>query len=241
MIEIPDQYRIGKQGKQLNKQNFIPPKATTTEKRRLRYYLQRVTLTHQIAGEDIPSRIDADYRCEVIASLEVALSDIKHRDFAAKLLQPLMKPFAVFQFVDAQGQTALSFAHKRLNKNAPDSIVIAHAYCGANTTHCDNWAPIRFGNLVNRTSKRDLYLEAMTKAFLLDNPRLFIGADQLLQSTLWYRGDNILELYEQLTNLQALKRDKQAAKINAEKATLNTQIKATIARIKSSTLSKQNV
>lgn len=236
MIEIPEQYRIGSKGKQLNKQNFIPPKATTTEKRRLRDCLQKVTLMHQIDGEDIPSRIDADYRCEVIACLEILLSNIKHKDFAAKLLQPLMKPFAVFQFIDSQGQRALSFAHKRLNKNDPDSIVIAHAYCGDNSTHCDNWAPIRFGSLVNRTSKRDLYLEVMTKAFLLDNPNLFVGAEQLLQSKLWYRGDSILELYQNLTYLRSLKCDKQAAKINAEKATLNTQIKTAIDAIKTSSL-----
>jgi hypothetical protein len=232
MIEIPDQYRIGSKGRQLNKQSFIPPSATTTEKRRLRECLRKVVLTHQITGETIPSRIDVDYHCEVIACLAIELSDIKHKDFVAKLLQPLFKLFAIFQFSDAQGQHALSFAHKRLNKNDPGNIVIAHAYCSASSTRPEIWSAIRFETLANRTSKRDLYLEAMTKAFLLDHPKLFIGAGKLLDSTLWYRGDSITELYAQLTALQSLKRDKQAAKTNAQKAALNTQIKTAIAVLK---------
>ncbi len=232
MIEIPEQYRIGSKGKQLNKQNFIPPKATTTEKRRLRDCLQKVTLMHQIDGEDIPSRIDADYRCEVIACLEILLSDIKHKDFVAKLLQPLFKPFAVFQFMDRQGQRALSFAHKRLNKNDAGNIVITQAYCSDSSTRPEAWAALGFDQLVNRTSKRDLYLEAMGKAFLIDHPKLFIGADKLLDNNLWYRGDTILELYTQLTALDALKREKQASKTNTDKAALNTQIKTAITALK---------
>ena len=236
MIEIPEQYRIGSKGKQLNKQNFIPASANASEKRRLRECLQKVVLTHQIVGESVPSRIDEDYHCEVIACLDIELSDIKHKDFVAKLLQPLFKPFAVFQFIDGQGQRALSFAHKRLNKNDAGNIVIAHSYCSDSSTRPEAWTALGFGQLLNRTSKRDLYLEAMVKAFLVDHPKLFIGADKLLNSTLWYRGDTILELYTQLSALDALKSEKQAAKVNAQKATLNTQIKTAIDAIKTSSL-----
>lgn len=232
MIEIPEQYRIGKQGKQLNKQKFFSPTFNAAEKRRLRECLLKAVLTHQIAGEDIPSRIDAHYRCEVIACISIELSDLKHKDFVAKLLQPLMKPFAIYHFHDATGKHALSFAHKRLNKTDPSSIVIADAYCTDSFTRFDTRAALAFSALVNRSSKRDLYLEAMTKALLLDHPKLFIGAQELLKAKLWYRGESIIALYHQLTQLQSLKREKLLAKSNAAKAKLNTQIKAAIDELK---------
>ena len=239
MIEIPEQYLIGTQGRQLNKQGFIPPSANATEKRRLRECVRKIVLTHQIAGEAIPSRIDEHYRCEVIACLDIDLSDIKHKDFAAKQLQPLMKPFAVFHFHDTKGQHALSFAHKRLKQNDPGNVVVAEAYCTEPYTRDDALAALRFPALVNRTTKRDLYLEAMSKAYLLDHPKLYIGASKLLESKLWYRGESIIEIHEQLNALKALKNAKQAAKTNADKAKLNAQIKTAIDTIKLSTLFTQ--
>jgi len=234
MIEIPEQYRIGRQGKQLNKQGFILPSANASEKRRLRECMRKVVLTHQITGEDIPSRIDEHYRCEVITCISIELSDLKHKDFVAKQLQPLMKPFAVYHFHDAAGSHAMSFAHKRLNKTDPTNIVIADAYCSDCFTRLDSRAALAFPALVNRTSKRDLYLEAMTKALLLDHPKLFIGAHKLLDAKLWYRGESIIALYHQLTQLQSLKREKLLAKSNAAKSILNTQIKAAIDELKGS-------
>jgi len=232
MIAIPEQYRIGRQGKQLNKQNFFSPTFNASEKRRLRECLRKVVLTHQIAGEDIPSRIDEHYRCEVISCIDIELSDLKHKDFVAKLLQPLMKPFVIYHLHDAAGNHALSFAHKRLNKTDPSNIVIADAYCTGIFTRLDTRAALTFPALVNRTSKRDLYLEAMTKALLLDHPKLFIGADKLLDAKLWYRGESIIALYHKLTQLQSLKREKLLAKANAAKAKLNTQIKTAIDELK---------
>ena len=95
-------------------------------------------------------------------------------------------------------------------------------------TRFDSRAALAFPALVNRTSKRDLYLEAMTKALLLDHPKLFIGAHKLLDAKLWYRGESIIVLYHQLTQIQSLKREKLLAKSNAAKAKLNTQIKTAI-------------
>ncbi len=88
-----------------------------------------------------------------------------------------------------------------------------------------------FALMDNHTSKRDLYLEAMTKALLLDHPKLFIGAHKLLDAKLWYRGDCIIVLYHKLTQLQSLKREKLLAKSNAAKSILNTQIKAAIVQL----------
>jgi hypothetical protein len=232
MIQLPDNYRVGAQGKQLNKKNFLSPTHTTAEKRRLRESLSKIVLTHQIMGEEIPSRIDSQYHCAVILFLDIELTDLKHKDFVAKTLQPLMKPFAVFHLHDAKGQHAYAFAHKRLNKADAENIVIDHSYCTTATTQLTEDSAIAFPHLVNRNNKRDLYLEAMTKAFLIDNPKIFIGAEALLKAKLWYHGDSILHLYQQLTQLLSLKQQKNAAKTNAEKSTLNTQIKSAISDLK---------
>jgi len=74
----------------------------------------------------------------------------------------------------------------------------------------------------------------MTKALLLDHPKMFIGAHKLLDPKLWYRGESIIAHYDKLTQLQSLKREKLLAKSNANKAKLNTQIKATIDALKGS-------
>jgi hypothetical protein len=236
MIQLPDKYSVGAQGKQLNKKNFLAPTHTTVEKRRLRECLSKIVLTHQIAGEEIPSLIDSYYNCAVILFLDIELTDLKHKDFVAKTLQPLMKPFAVFHLHDTRGQHAYAFAHKRLNKADTENIIIEHCYCTAATTPTTADSPIAFPHLVNRNNKRDLYLEAMTKAFLIDNPKVFIGAESLLDTKLWYHGDPILQLYQKLTQLLSLKQQKSTAKTNATKATLNTQIKSAITDLKSFTI-----
>ncbi|MDF1862130.1 MAG: DUF4391 domain-containing protein [Verrucomicrobiales bacterium] len=231
MVEIPSSYLIGSQGKQLNKKNFIPGDATTSDKRRLRECLGKVVLTHQIAGEDIPSRIDEHYHCAVILFLDIQLTDLKHKDFAAKLVQPLMKPFAVLHFHDGAGNHALSFSHKRLNKLDPGNIVVEQAYCtDAFTTPPSTLA---FPALINRNSKRDLYLEAMTKAYLIDHPKLFMGAEQLLHSKLWYQASKVIDLFDSLKTLQSLKQQKQKARTQAEKASLNSQLKIALQQTKS--------
>lgn len=234
MIELPDSCQVGRQGKTLNKKLFFVDSLTTAERRRLRECLKKVILTHQIAGETIASLIDERYHCAVILHIEIELSDLKQKDFVAKVIQPLMKPLAVFRFFDASGgRYALSFAHKQLKVNEPDSIRIASSYCTATWSETSPApATLAFASLVNRNNKRDLYLEAMTKAFLIDHPKLFIGADSLLSSPLWYDGKRILELYESLIAIHSLKLAKSTAKSNAEKANSNKALKAEIDQVK---------
>lgn len=237
MIELPDSFRVGRQGKTLNKKLFIADSATTVERRRLREALKRAVLTHQIAGEAIPSLIDERYNCAVILHIEIELSDLKHKDFVSKLIQPLMKPLAVFRFFDGSGRFALSFAHKQLKLNEPDAIRIVSSYCTAISSGELSGRPVAFAALVNRNNKRDLYLEAMTKAFLMDHPKIFIGAQGLLESKLWYDGKRIADLYDSLVAIRALKAEKAAAKSNHQKAATNKQLKAVVDATKNQFLS----
>ena len=72
----------------------------------------------------------------------------------------------------------------------------------------------------------------MAKAFLLDHPKIFIGAPQLFDTKLWFHGSTILALFRALTELQTLKSKKDRTRSLADKAILNTAIKAAIEKIR---------
>lgn len=237
MIDLPDSYRVGSAGRVLNKKEFLPSHLTTAARTRLRNALKRVVLTHQIVDESVPSLINDSYKCVALLFLDVELEDISQAPFAAQTIQALFKPFVRIHFSDAKGRHCLSYARKRLNRNDSNAVVIVDEYCSAPTPGFDAHPLLRFESLVNRTNKRDLYLEAMTKHFLIDHPKLFIGAGSLLESKLWYDGSRILELYSKLTAIQGLKNEKESCKSLAAKADINKRLKVAIqaAKVFSST------
>lgn len=228
MIDLPGSYRIGPSGRVLNKKQFFPKTLPATARTRLRKILRRVVLTHQIAGDSIPSLIDDNYKCAVILCLDIDLEDIRHVRFAAQALQPLFKSFARIRFSDPSGRTALSFAHKRLNRNDPGTVTVEDAYLTAVSAAPDAFAACRFDRLLNRTNKRDLYLEAMLRAYLADHPKLFQNAGKLWDSKIWYHGDTILRTFRALRELETLRDAKTKAPTQAEKAALNKKIRHTI-------------
>ncbi|MFD2257614.1 DUF4391 domain-containing protein [Luteolibacter algae] len=232
MLHPPENSRIEGKGKRLNLKLFLRPEQSTAERSRLRKCLKKATLTHQLTGSSIPSIISPEIRCEAIQFLDIELTDLRHRDFAAKLIQPLLKEHAVLRLHDAQGGFALSYALKRLSKNDPGSIVISHAYTTAIHPPGAGLPQLHHTALLNRTSKHDHYMEAMVKSYLLDHPRIFLGAGALLGRKFWHHAPSVLSLFDQLQNLLSLKAQKDRAKSNAAKATLNTSIKAAIEKIR---------
>lgn len=238
MIELPDVHRVENAGKRLNLKHFFPPTMTPAARRRLRECLKKAVLTHQIVGESIPSLITDHYRCNAILFLDLELSDIRHKDFVSTTVQPLLKELAVLHCYDASGvQHALSFAHKRLSQTDAAEIVLEDHYCTESHADLREFTALRLDALLNRNNKRDLYLEAMAKAFLIDHPKVFIGAEALLAAPLWYHGDSIARLFTQLTGIHHLKQVKERLKLQAEKAAANKQIKEAIETLKATSLS----
>ena len=225
MIDLPDSYRIGSAGRVLNKKEFFPKSLPSAARPRLRKTLRRVVLTHQITDETIPSRIDEDYKCVALLFLDIELEDIQLARFAAKHIQPLFKPLVRIRFADPRGRQALSFAHKRLNRNDPEAITVEDSYLSEADTDPAAFAACRFEQLRNRTDKRDLYLEAMLRAYLADHPKLFQNAEKLWDSKLWYHGDTILRTFRTLRELETLRDAKTKATAQAEKAALNKKIR----------------
>lgn len=236
MLHPPENTRTEAKGKRLNLKLFLRPEQSTAERSRLRNILKKAILTHQLTGPAIPSIITPEVRCEAIQFLDIELTDLKHREFAAKQVQPLLKEHAVLRFHDAKNSFALSYALKRLSKTDDTAIVITHAYTttihllGADVSHLHHAA------LLNRSNKRDHYLESMVKSYLLDHPHIFIGAGELFMRKFWHHAPSVLSLFEQLENLLFLKTQKHRAQRHAEKAALNTSIKAAIDHLRASFL-----
>jgi len=232
MLHPPEHSRIEAKGKRLNLKLFLRPEQSTAERTRLRTILKKATLTHQLTGDAIPSVITAEIRCEAIQFLDIELTDLKCREFAARMIQPFLKEHAVLRLQDARGSFALSYALKRLSKTDAAAIVISHAHTTAVHPVGVDLPVLHHASLLNRTNKRDHYLEAMVKAYLLDHPLIFMGASGLLARKFWHHAPSVLSLFDQLQSLAALKLQKERATSNATKAGFNTSIKAVIERIK---------
>lgn len=233
MIDLPDNWRVEANGKRLNLKSLTPPELPTTERTRLRKVLRKAVLTHQLTGPEIPSLITDDYRCQAILFLDLELTELRHADFTARVIQPLLKEHAVLRLHEGGESFVLSFAHKRLSLAEDNAVVIADHYCSQPHASTASLSPLRPAALLNRLNKRDLYLEAMTKAFLIDHPQLFIGASGLLDTKLWHHGPTILALFRAMVRLHSLKFKKDRATSLAEKAALNSEIKAAITSIRS--------
>jgi hypothetical protein len=236
MLHPPENTRTEAKGKRLNLKLFLRPEQSMVERSRLRKILKKAILTHQLTGPAIPSIITLEVRCEAIQFLDIELSDLKHLEFAAKMIQPLLKEHAVLRLHDAQGSFALSYALKRLSRTDDTAIVITQAYTTAIHSPTAELPQLHHAALLNRSNKRDHYLEAMVKSYLLDQPHLFIGAGELFMRKFWHHAPSVLSLFEQLENLLSLKTQKHRAQRHAEKAALNTSIKAAIDKLRATFL-----
>ena len=232
MIELPESWRVESNGQRLNLKSFTPSTLPTAQRARLRKILRKATLTHQLTGTEIPSLITDEYRCQAILFLDIELTDLRQADFVARTIQPQIKEHAVLHLRDGSGRFALSLAHKRLSLTEDNAVVVTDSYCTEIHAAAASLAPLRHTALINRLNKRDHYLEAMAKAFLLDHPKIFIGAPQLFDTKLWFHGPTILALFRALTELQTLKTKKDRTRSLADKANLNTAIKAAIDGLK---------
>jgi len=231
MIDLPESWRVESNGKRLNLKSFTPSTLHTAQRARLRKILRKSTLTHQLTGTEIPSLITDEYHCQAILFLDIELTDLRQADFVARTIQPQIKEHAVLHLRDGSGRFALSFAHKRLSLTEDNAVVVTDSYC-TEPQAAAALAPLRHTALINRLNKRDHYLEAMAKAFLLDHPKIFIGAPRLIDTKLWFHGPTILALFRALTELQTLKTKKDRTRSLADKAILNTAIKAAIEKIR---------
>lgn len=237
MFDIPKQFQADNA---LDPKTFIAKDMKKPVKDRILQNLIAARLIWQIIGEEIPSYINEDYRCEVIMGLDVKLKNIKDIAFFAELLQHMVKSPCVIRFHD-DNEEIYSFAHKRLSHTDAAQVVILQRMETPRLSlafPCKTAEKLRrylaFSALLNKSDKLSLYLEATVKAFIIAHPKLYNGIEEQLDRKLWYNRDEMLALFERLLDLQRLNAELKAEKLSGAKVKLMTDIKKVISILEGS-------
>ena len=229
MINIPDHYRTGRT---IALKTVLSGIKKPADKKKLKSCLKSVCLTHQIQGETIPSFVDDRYRYEVIQFLAVQLDTMKKTESAATILHKLFKPPCIIQFHDSV-QGAVSFADKRLSRQDDQEIVLEEQVVtpvqplSFFPDPASFWGrTMDFNAMVNISSKRGFYLEAMTKAFICGYPSLYSRMPEFLHTPVWYDSAAVQVLFGKLEILRRLILQKEKAVQTKDKVALNQQMKS---------------
>ena len=235
MFDIPTRYASDSP---IEPKTFIQRDMKKPEKDRIRDNLLEARLVWQIAGEEVPSFIDADYNCSVIIGLDIKLKSIKDSVFFAELVQHMVKAPCVIRFHDNASEV-YSFAHKRLSHTDRAQVVIVDrvetpplSLAFPDKTADKLHRHLAFDALLNKTDKLSLYLEATVKAFIISHPKLYSGIEGLLDRKLWYNRKEILALFGRLLELLRLNAELKAEKLPGERARLNGEIKGILEELK---------
>ena len=89
MFDLPDTYRVDVK---VALKDFIPKDLKPNDKKRIKDAVKSVRLDYQIAGEEIPSVTNEEYRCQVIQFYDIEVANIKYANFLASTYQNLIKP-----------------------------------------------------------------------------------------------------------------------------------------------------
>ena len=228
VFEIPKQYAAESV---IEPKTFVAKDMKKPVKDRILQSLLSARLIWQIAGEGIPSLINAEYNCSVIMGLDIKLKAIKDSAFFAELVQHMLKAPCVVRFYD-NAEEVYSFAHKRLSHTDAAQVVILERVetPPMSLVFTDKTAEklkryLAFDALLNKSDKLSLYLEATIKAFIISHPKLYSGIEELIDRKLWYNREEMLVLFERLIELVRLKGELKAEKLPGVKAKLNGEIK----------------
>ena len=223
MFGIDEKYHVNKK---MGLNHFIPKDLKTSSKKRLKEALKSVILKAQIKGEEIPSRVDENYNCQVIMFFDVELSEIKETKFVGDILQKEIKPLCVFRFYDEK-EEVYHLAEKRLHIVEKDQIVVESTvvtapqslYFGGELIE-DLEKYMDIGSILNKQDKLALYMEMLVKIYILNHQGLQQDQKRFFASKVWYNVDRVIELYHHLKEVEALK----AKKVYTDKDKININV-----------------
>lgn len=232
MRNLPKKYEVNKK---IDKKNFLSSDLKPNEKKKLKESLKKVTLTHQIQGEEIPSIINNEYNCQVILFLDVELDSIKNAKFISEIIQNQFKPFCVINIYDENKQ-GYSFAYKRLNIQENQNIIIEYSiltkesslfFVDETKELIDKY--LDYEKILLRDNKLNFYLEIMTKAYIISNIR---DLETLMKSNVWYNHRKVKELFNLFIGLEKLKAVSVKTKVMKDKVAINKDIRTINEKIK---------
>ncbi len=231
MFNIPERYKIDVK---VELKDFIPTNLKPNDKKRIKDAIKSVKLVYQIAGEEIASVIDENYRCEVIQFYDIELTNIKDANFLASIYQKIIKPFCIIRMYDTKDEV-YSLAIKRLNQLEEMQVVIEQSLLTQKyILNVPDSSRNRFLNYVNfievknKQDKVSMYKEWFYKAYILQNDKAYVKVNMLLESNFWYDSGRITQIVLKYMELIKQRENLKKATTNAERMKINKLIKITI-------------
>lgn len=231
MFDLPDTYRVDVK---VALKDFIPKDLKPNDKKRIKDAIRFVRLDYQIAGEEIPSVNNEEYRCQVIQFYDIEVANIKDANFLASTYQNLIKPLCVIHMHDTKDEV-YSMAVKRLRQTDNMQIVIEQALLtdkymlGTPDRNRDRlMAYMNYATLKNRIDKVQLYKEWFYKAYMVVNEKAYIHTDKLLDGNTWYDSDRTARICQKYVELVISRSKLKTAVTNAERMKINKEIKTEV-------------
>lgn len=233
---FPDKYKVNKK---YPKKLFLDNKEIESKDRTfIKKHIVSVELVAQISGEDIPSVDNEDYKYKVIQYLEVELDDIKNAKDMGSIFQNIFKSPLIVKFYDKSGYYAYSYALKRISKVDNKEVVLIDYFI---TKKVDSFIDIEtiglyneylaIDNILNNSNKVCLYYEIYIKSFIIENRKLINNYVDLLNKKLFYKFQNMFDLYNTLVELITCENNLKKANVISEKIEINNKKKILLEKV----------
>ena len=231
MFKIPEQYRAGVN---ISLKDFIPKELKPDQKKRIKDSVKKVQLTYQITGEEIPSVINDEYRCQVIQFYDIEVRNMKEAAFLAGIYQSLIKPLCVIRLHDSMDE-AYSLSIKRLNHLDNTQIVVEYSVMTENypiglpdAKRERMFSYIEFDRVKNKTDKVNFYNEIYAKVYLLNYEKAYNKTEKILDSNVWYDAKRTARMFSYYKILVDERVKLTRVVTNTEKISINQKIKEDI-------------
>ena len=231
MFGLPDVYRVDVN---VALKDFIPKDLKPNDKKRIKDAVKSVKLEYQIAGEEIPSVNNEEYRCQGIQFYDMEVETVKNANFLAVTYQNLIKPLCVIHMHDAK-EEVYSLAIKRLNQTDDMQVVIEQSLLtdkfmvGVPDSSRDRLQVyMDYLQIKNKTNKLNLYREWFYKAYMVVNEKAYIHTDKLLDGNIWYDSDRTARICQKYVELVTSRGKLKTAVTNAERMKINKEIKTEV-------------
>lgn len=231
MFDLPDSYKVDVS---INLKDFIPKDLKPNDKKRIKDIVKTVKLENQIAGEEIPSVISEEYRCQVIQFYDIEVRNIKDAKYLVNIYQSRIKPLCVMRLYDTKDEM-YSLALKRLSQADETQVIVEQNLItdkymlGVPDGNREIFLQyMNFNQLKNKVDKVQIYREWFYKAYLIINEKAYLQTDKLLNGNSWYDPDRMKRLYQEYRNLVIARDSLKKASTNSERIKINKEIKSEI-------------
>ncbi len=228
-MKLPKEYECNQR---ITKEAIIKGLEDSKHKKIIRESVSKITLVGSINGEFIPSVLDNDFNVQVITFIDIIVKDKKHINELSRVLQKSIKNYVLIRFLYEDKQV-ISLALKKLNKNNEKEITIDTIITCDEILQTDSLylKYISYENILNKGNKILFYREIMIKCFLITNKDYYKNTENLINSNLWYKNNEVIEVYKLFSELVQQNKSKNKFKEQRKKVEVNNKIKGLMERL----------